>query len=241
MRPPCLEPHAQQRIAVEQLLDLKMCDRGTRRVGVERVPHTVAAVAADRRVDRAAPRARLSDDEREVLAHELAVAHEPLQLFVRLRRACDDHQAGRVAVEAVDDPRALVLLPALGADERDRLRERPARVTGAGMDDDARRLVDDEQMVVLVRRSSSRAARRRASPERRRPRTRRSRRRRACGSSRAPLPSTRTVPASSSRSAAPREPTSGNPASQRSRRIPAASGGTSMTVTRGRRGRARRG
>ena len=51
----------------------------------------------------------------------------------------------------MDDARALVLLPALGADERDRVRERPARVPGAGMDDNAGWLVDDEEMVVLVR------------------------------------------------------------------------------------------
>ena len=158
---------------------------------------------------------------------ELAALDELLQLLVRLVRARDDHQPGRVAVEAVDDSRPL-LLPARGAGERERMRERAAGVAGRRMDDDSGRLVDDEQMLVRVR---DRQFRRRDI---------RNRRGRGPRRELDPLPTRElvalaercpvhddTAPASSNRSAAPREPTSGSVASQRSRRIPAASGGTS--------------
>ena len=69
---------------------------------------------------------------------------------MRLGRARDDEQAGGVAVEAVDDPRAL-LLPTRRAVRQQRLRERALGVPGAGVNDDTRRLVDDEEMLVLVR------------------------------------------------------------------------------------------
>ena len=68
VRAPGLERDAQERVPRQQLLDLEVRDRLARRVGVERVPQRVAPVAPDRGVDRAAPRPRPADDEREVLA-----------------------------------------------------------------------------------------------------------------------------------------------------------------------------
>ncbi len=59
------------------------------------------------RLDRPAPRARPAAHERQVRALERAAADELLQAPVRLLRARDDEQPGRVAVEPVDDPRPL--------------------------------------------------------------------------------------------------------------------------------------
>ncbi len=107
-------------------------------------------VAADRRVDRAAARPRPPDDEREVLAGQLPALHELLEPLVRLLRARDDEQPRRVAVEAVDDARP-VLLPALGPRGCERLHERAAGVPGRRVHDDAGGLVDDEEVLVVVR------------------------------------------------------------------------------------------
>src|SRR5690242_910966 len=105
MRAPGLEPHVEHRVPVEQALDLEVRDRLARRVGVERVACRLAAVAADRRFDPPGPRARAAADERLVATLELAPPDELLQLLVGLLAAGDDQKAGRVAVEAVDDPR----------------------------------------------------------------------------------------------------------------------------------------
>ena len=69
---------------------------------------------------------------------------------MRLVRARDDEQARRVAVEPVDDSRPLRLLAARDRVAEQPVDERPARVAGRRMHDDARRLVDDEQVLVLV-------------------------------------------------------------------------------------------
>src|SRR5213075_1101494 len=68
MRPAGLEPDAQERVALEELLELEVRHGRARLIRVERVPETVVPVAADRRVDRPASRARPAHDEREVLA-----------------------------------------------------------------------------------------------------------------------------------------------------------------------------
>src|SRR6185437_12274940 len=124
--------------------------RLARRVGIERVPRGLAAVAADRRLDPARPRARPAADERLVAALERTLPDELLQPLERLVRAGHHEQAGRVAVEPVDDARTLLVLAA--AREPDEpVHERPARVAGRRVDDDAGRLVDDEHVLVLVR------------------------------------------------------------------------------------------
>ena len=48
---PRLEPHAEQRVALQALLELEVRDRVSRRVGVERLARRVATVAADRSLD----------------------------------------------------------------------------------------------------------------------------------------------------------------------------------------------
>ncbi len=67
---------------------------------------------------------------------------------MRLLRAGDDEQPGGVAVEAVDDPRP-VLVAAGGVVREQAVHERPALVPRARVDDDAGGLVDDEQVLVL--------------------------------------------------------------------------------------------
>src|SRR5205823_4317508 len=81
------------------------------RVRVERVAKRIAAVAPDRRLDAAGPRARAADDERRVVPLQLTPTNERLQAAVRLLRARDDHESGGVPVEPMHDPRPL-LVPA---------------------------------------------------------------------------------------------------------------------------------
>src|SRR3954454_1340031 len=96
----------------QELLELEMRHRRARRVGVERVAEPVVPVPPDRRVDRAPPRLRLSDDEREVLARQPAPPEEPLQALEGRLRPRHDEQPRRVTVEPMDDSLP-VLLPAL--------------------------------------------------------------------------------------------------------------------------------
>src|SRR6478609_8264380 len=149
MRPAGLEPDAQERVALEELLELEVRHGHAWRVRVERVPEPVVAVATDRRVDRAAARPRPARDEREVLARQRPTTHKPLQPRAGLVRTRDDEQPRGVAVEAVDDSGPF-LLPALGPRGRERLRERAARVTGSREHDDACGLVHDEEVLVGV-------------------------------------------------------------------------------------------
>ncbi len=157
------------------------------------------------------PRLRLAATSARYSRVELPPPDELLQPLVRLLRARDDEQAGRVAVEAVDDARP-VLLPARGAAAASACASVPPAWPGAGMDDDAGGLVHDEE--VLVRVGDRELGRRDL-------RLRRGRRRRLdldllpareLVALAARPPSTSTAPAASSRSAAPREPTSGSAA-----------------------------
>ena len=104
VRAPRLEAHAQQRRRRQRLLELEVRARRARRVGVDRHARARAAVAPERRVDRAAARGRAALDERQVLAHDLARRERRLQAPVRLLALGDDEQARGVAVEAVHDP-----------------------------------------------------------------------------------------------------------------------------------------
>src|SRR5438046_7405147 len=89
VRAPGFEPHAQQRMAWQQLLDVEVRHRVARRVGVERLPQGVVPVSPDRCVDRAASRAWPPDDEGEVLTYDLACLDQLLEPAMRLGRARD--------------------------------------------------------------------------------------------------------------------------------------------------------
>ena len=213
VRPPRLEPHAQERVARQQLLELEVRDRRARRVGVERMPQAVVPVAADRRVDRPAARARPPDDEREVLARRArgagraAAAARTPPASARRRAGPDVSRSRRWTIPGRSSSPPAAPAPTSACASV------PPACPGAGMHDDARRLVDDEEVLVRVRRSAGRAPAAAArSPGSRRRRARPPRRPRACGSSRRARRPRRTAPAASSRSAAPRDPTSGSPA-----------------------------
>ena len=79
VRPARLETNPEERVVLVEALDLEVRDGVARSAGVERVAHRVVAVAADRRLDSPATRARPSADEREVLALERAVRDERLR------------------------------------------------------------------------------------------------------------------------------------------------------------------
>ena len=125
--------------------------RLARVVGVDRHAGAHAAVAADRRVDRAAARRRAPLDEREVLAPIARARERRLQRAVRVLGLGDDQQARGVAVEAVHDPRALGLRAA-GRAPGQRLRERAGAV--------AARRVDDHRPPACRRRAAARPRRR---------------------------------------------------------------------------------
>ena len=149
MRAPGLERHPQQRVVRQRALGLEVRDGGMRIVGVggDLRPHT--AVAAERRVDRPAPRRRPALDQRQVLAGDLALAQRGLQRGVDRLAARQHEQPRGVAVEPVHDAGTRRVGPA-GDEPVQRLDERPDRMPVPGMDDDARGLVDHQQVLVLV-------------------------------------------------------------------------------------------
>ena len=107
-----------------------------------------ARIAADRRLDDEVGRGG-AEREGPVLALDgalLKLAHE-----VRLggKRAGDDHEAGRVAVEAVDDARTGHLAE-LGIAPQQAVEQRAAGVARARMHDETGGLVDDDDRIVLV-------------------------------------------------------------------------------------------
>ena len=109
----------------------------------------VAPVAPDRRVDRPGPCLRPAVDERQVLARQPPRGEHLLELSVHVIAAGDHEQAGRVAVESVDDPRPRGLLAPAGR-SRQRLGERAGPVPARRVDHDPGRLVDHEQVLVLI-------------------------------------------------------------------------------------------
>ena len=181
----------------------------------------VAAVAADRGVDRAALGVRVALHERRVLAGHLARLHHPLERRMRLVRARHDEQARGVLVEAVDDAGPLGML---AAPARARLGERRPAVAGRGMRDHSGGLVHHEQVLVLVddlegdrlRRPRGAASAAGSSTATRSPSP-------CGGSSAARAPSTMTAPRSIA--AGPRRATAHAPRAARnaSRRSPASS------------------
>ena len=95
--------------------------------------------------------------ERGVAAHEREVAcarprargSAPAARRAPRSERATTQQARGVAVEAVHDPRPVVVLPALRAEREQPLHERPRSRRPGRVDDEAGRLVDDEQVLVL--------------------------------------------------------------------------------------------
>ena len=168
-----------------------------RRVGVGRVARALAAVAADRRVDRPGARRRAALDERQVLALDAPLAQLLLQRAQHrlglgapaAGRWCRGRGGGRCPPRSARDRRGA----ASACDER------PGPVAGGRVHDEPGRLVDDEQVRRPRRRRPAPASRRRRRSAAGRPasrprRPRRPRRRRRRGAWAAARPSTVTAP-----------------------------------------------
>ena len=150
VRAPGLERHPQQRVLGQRALGLEVGDRVVRVVGVGGDPRPHAAVAAERRVDRAAPRRRAALDQREVLAGDLARAQRRLQRGVR-RLVAGEHAAARTCRGRAGARRR----GARGPARRPRGRRAPARASPAalpwpGWTTTPGGLVDHDQVLVLV-------------------------------------------------------------------------------------------
>src|ERR1035437_7170563 len=126
-----------------------MGPRITRNIGIDRHPHPVAAVAADRRVDRPGARRRVSRHQRQVLAADLAIGQHLRERAMDRITLGHHHQAGRVAVQPVHESRPPGLV-ASGSTAGQRLRQRPGPVPAGRMDDHPGRFVDDQQVLVLI-------------------------------------------------------------------------------------------
>ena len=120
------------------------------RIGIDRDTARIHPVPPDRRLDPPSPGSRPPADEREVLPRQLPLADHALKSPVRLRVARDHEEAGRVAVEPVDDSRPFGLRAAAIPRPSRPWTRVPLAMTRRGMDDESRRLVDDEQALVLV-------------------------------------------------------------------------------------------
>jgi hypothetical protein len=139
VRAPGFEPNPEQSGARKPLADLEMGDGVPGPVGPGGHHGPVAAVSADRGVDRAAIRVRMTLHEGGVLARDLARLHHQLERVERLLRAGHDEQPRRVLVEPVHDARS----------GRQKLREGYPVMARRGMRNDAGGLVHDDEMLVL--------------------------------------------------------------------------------------------
>ena len=166
MRAAGLQRHPQERVLGQRALDLEVRDRLVRVVGVGGDASANAPVAAQRRVDRAAPRRRAALDQREVLAGDLARAQRGLQRGMRRAPTRASSSSPDVSRSSRWTTPGRSGGPA-GHAARERLHERPLLVPAAWMHDDPRRLVDHEQVLVLVGDPELRRRRRRRAGSRR--------------------------------------------------------------------------
>jgi hypothetical protein len=150
VRPAGLEVDAEERVLADQLEELEVCDCVAGAVGVEGLSGRVAAVAADGGLDAALPRPRTSADEGDIGPLEAVFPDELLQPLVSLVGSGNYEEPGCVAVEPMDDSRA-VLVPACGSVGQHPVDERPGGMPRGRMHDDAGRFVNDEEVLVLVR------------------------------------------------------------------------------------------
>ena len=151
VRPPRLERDAEQRVAPEQLVDLEVRHRFARRVGVERVPLRVAAVAADRRLDRA-----LRERGRPTTSARYSRVSSRTRTSSCRRRCASGERATTSRPEVSRSSRCTIPGRSGSSPPSTSYASRPCTSVpcawpGAGMNDEARRLVDDQQVLVLVR------------------------------------------------------------------------------------------
>ncbi len=148
VRPARLERHPKERPPREGLDELEVRDRIAGTVAVERLAGRVAPVAPDRGLDPPGPRRRPPAHERHVGAPDPAPAELALEAAERLLVARHEQEAGRVAVEAVDDAGPVRRpTPRLAGERR---RERRAGVARHAVHEQAGRLHDDQEVVVGV-------------------------------------------------------------------------------------------
>ena len=113
----------------------------------------VARVAADGRIDRAAVLAEAAADDALIGAAQRVVAELGGKAPVGKVVLRHDEQAGRVAVDAVDDAGAALAAhagQAVAAVIEQGVDERAVLVPGGRVDDEALRLIDDEHVPVLI-------------------------------------------------------------------------------------------
>ncbi|MEO5823375.1 MAG: hypothetical protein ABIT71_22965 [Vicinamibacteraceae bacterium] len=106
-------------------------------------------IAADAQVDPVARGARRAVDDREVILVDGAPRHRPGQRRVDGGRLGDQHDAGRLAIEAVDEVDAPAA-PRVRQMREQRVHQRAGWIPARRMHDQAGRLVDGQQRVVFI-------------------------------------------------------------------------------------------
>ena len=113
----------------------------------------VAGIAADGALDLALARLRDAPDDREIGALDPACREIGGERGVRTLGLGDDHEAARILVEPVHDPRpphAAYPREALAAVREEGIDEGAVGISGSGMNDEARGLVEHQQRLILV-------------------------------------------------------------------------------------------
>jgi hypothetical protein len=113
------------------------------------MPQGIVPVTADRRLDASGSGSRTPADEREVTPVEPAFPDQILEPGVGVLGTRDDEETRGVAIESVDDPGTIGVLPAGDPEVEQRVHEGSLCMAGRRMDDDPGRLVDDEEVLVL--------------------------------------------------------------------------------------------
>src|SRR6516164_3346185 len=145
---PCIQPQPQKRGARQRPLEREVRARLPRVRATDRHARAHTRVAPDRGFDRSRACRRPALHERQVFALDLPPPERRLQAPVSPLGAGDHEQARGIAVEPVDDARALGIA-SCGAG-REQLGERALAVPARRVHDHARALVHHQQVLVLV-------------------------------------------------------------------------------------------
>ena len=160
VRSPRVETRFEERHAIEALEDSEVSPRVSVRVwavlGVDGHPLAVGRVAADWGVDGRGLETGVAPDQRQIASLDGSRGDLRLEGAHRNLAAGDDHHAGSILVEAVDDTGSeggcLVIVGGqLGAGmAEDGVDEGPRSVSRRRMDDEAAGFVDHEEVLVFV-------------------------------------------------------------------------------------------